>query len=116
MLLDLMFRIMHVKICPGVRVEHAVQMLKPLQRLRHVWLRVPRKVMWLQRAQAVQCTPAALATLATSHLELSFLCFGNAQMQSFPHVALDHWSLQRLARAATHDQLGGADPSLVWMP
>lgn len=91
-------------------------MLGPLQRLRHVWLRVPRKVMWLQRTQAVQCTQAALATLAISHLELSFLCFGNAQMQSFPHVALDHWSLQRLARAAAHEPLGSADPSLVWMP
>lgn len=54
-------------------------MLEPLRRLRHVWLRVPRKVMWLQRTKAVQCTHAALASLATSHLELSFLCFGNAQ-------------------------------------
>lgn len=85
-------------------------MLQPLRRLRRVWLRLPRQVMWIQKTNAVQVTSAALASLATTHPELSFVCFGNAQACLHGNAA--HAAQPRLS---PHRVVGAQNAMKAWI-
>ena len=58
-----------------------LQLLKPLERLRRLWLRIPRQVLFMHKLESVNVSRAALASVHDSHPLLVFLCFGHAQVR-----------------------------------
>ena len=62
-----------------------MQLLKPLERLRRLWLRIPRQVLFMHKLEAVNVSSAALAGIHESHPLLVFLCFGHAQVCPLSH-------------------------------
>lgn len=76
---------------------------------------------WASRCWASVDTALALLTEQLWGLALlvpasHMVCAAPEQMASFPHVALDFWTLERLALAASHGELDTIDESLVWIP
>lgn len=92
-----------------------MQSLQPLERLRRLWLRIPKEQLWQQRDKSIQVSLDGMVALAESHPLLSFVCFANQQMVSLPQVAIDQHLLQGLVEQHRSGSIDAASLPF-WMP
>ena len=82
-------------------------MLRPLERLRRLWLRIPRQVLFMHKLDSVSVTRAAMASVHESHPLLIFLCFGHAQVSARAVLGKGSWTRACVLSAQGKPQLWG---------